>query len=251
MSKNPFEVHGLPHLSPSTCNMFAASPAAFIMKILKVAGKVGAAAHRGTSVEDGVSHGLFNIDAPIEDCIRIAEQKFWSLTALSGDPNTEKERQSIAPMVRQALDALRSYGPPTSAQGKVEHFVAGIEVPVIGFYDFEWFNHKIIIDLKTTHRLPSKISVPHARQVSLYHHCRGVEHDPRLAYVTTQKAAVYRLENTAEHLAALERTAHAIRKFLSITSDTKELVGFVVPDVDSFYFNDTFTRQKAFELWGM
>lgn len=251
MSKNPFEAHGLPHLSPSTCNMFAASPAAFIMKILKVAGKVGAAAHRGTSVEDGVSHGLFNPGVPVADCIGVAEQKFWSLTALSGDPNTEKERQSIAPMVTRALGELRAYGPPTSAQGKVEHYVDGLAVPLIGFYDLEWANHGTVLDLKTTHRLPSKISVPHARQVSLYAHCRGTKHDARLAYVTTQKASIYRLENVDEHLKALERIALTIQRFLSISSDAKELAALVVPDVDSFYFNDTFTRQKCHEIWGI
>jgi hypothetical protein len=30
-----------------------------------------------------------------------------------------------------------------------------------------------------------------------------------------------------------------------------ELASLVVPDVDSFYFNDPITRQAAFDVWGI
>jgi hypothetical protein len=56
MTDNPFAAHGLPHLSPSSINMFTASPARFVMKLLKVGGEVGAAAHRGTAVERSEEH---------------------------------------------------------------------------------------------------------------------------------------------------------------------------------------------------
>ena len=59
---NPFEVHNIQHLSPSTCNLFTSSLATFVMnKCLKKTSSVGPAAYRGTAVEDGVAHGLFNL----------------------------------------------------------------------------------------------------------------------------------------------------------------------------------------------
>jgi hypothetical protein len=72
-----------------------------------------------------------------------------------------------------------------------------------------------------------------------------------LAYVSTKKSAVYRLENVEEHVAALGRIGLAIQKFLSISDDPMELAALVVPDVDSFYFNDPFARQAVFDIWKM
>ena len=219
-------------------------------KCLKKKGQVGAAAHRGTSVEKGVVHGL-QTGASDDECIRIANEEFWTLTALSGDPAREKEQQAVPEMVKQGLKELRGYGKPTSAQGKIEYRFDSIAVPFIGFYDVEWSNHNILVDLKTTHALPSKISTNHARQVALYVAARGNENDPRVAYITPKKSATYRVENVSEHVKALERIGLAIQRFLSISEDPNELAKYVVPEIDSFYFKDAIVRQNAYEVWGL
>lgn len=248
---NPFEVHGIAHLSPSSLNTFAAAPAVFVLdKLLKRKGKVGAAAHRGTAVEFGVAHGL-STGASDEECIDKAINEFWRLTAMLSDPRNEKEREAIPDMVKLALDNLRPYGPPTSMQGRVEVSVCGLQVPIIGFYDFEWANHKIIVDLKTTHALPSQIKLAHARQVALYSAFRNHDYDPRLAYVTSKKAAVYRLESAEEHMKSLERIALSVQKLLSVSDDPREIASMVAPDIESFYFNDPDMRQAAFSVWGI
>ena len=249
--KNPFEIHGIPHLSPSTCNTYVGSPASFVLeKCLKQRGQVGCAAFRGTAVEAGIAHGL-ETGALDDECIRVANEKFYELSAISQDPQKEKERAAVADMVRVGLKELRPYGPPTGAQGKIEYRFEGLLVPFIGYFDFEWQNHKIIVDLKTTHAIPSKIKTNHARQVALYTAAKGHDLDPRLAYVSTKKSAVYRLENVEEHVATLGRIGLTIQKFLSISDDPMELAALVVPDVDSFYFNDPFARQAVFDIWKM
>lgn len=248
---NPFEVHGLAHLSPSSLNTFVASPAMFVLdKLLKRRGKVGAAAHRGTAVETGVAHGLATGALDLE-CVEKALNQFWQLTALSPDPRNEKEREAIPLMVKMALDELRQYGPPTSMQGRVEVRPEGLMVPIMGYYDFEWSNHKIIVDLKTTHALPSEIPPKHARQVALYSAFRNHDYDPRLAYITPKKSAVYRLENAEEHMKSLERIAFSVQRLLSVSRDPMEIAGLVAPDVESFYFNDPDIRRAAFSVWGI
>jgi hypothetical protein len=249
---SPFEKYGIEHLSPSSCNTFSSSPAAFILqKCMKKTNTVGAAAHRGTSAETGIAYGLLNPDASVEECITKAREHFSELTALRFDSNTDKERDALAAFVKNGLKELRPYGIPTSLQGHVSHEVEGLDVPLIGYYDFEWADKKVLIDLKTTHRLPSKISLPHARQVSLYKATRGVDLSARITYTTPAKVATYELENYREHLDALERICLTIQKFLSISEDPLELASYVVPDVDSFYFNDPATRQEVFEVWGV
>ena len=245
---NPFETHGLEHLSPSSCNLFIGSPAMFVLeKLLKRRSPVGCAAHRGTSVEDGVVAGLSG--STDQEAVDVAKKKFASLTVMSGDPRKEKEESAIADFVKMGLSELRSYGQPTSFQGKIEYKIDGLLVPLIGFYDMEWADHGILIDLKTSHALPSKISTNHARQVALYCAARSENLDARLCYVTPKKVAVYKLENIRQHVEALGTIALTIQRFLSISKDPHELASLVVPDVDSFYFSDPLARQAAFETW--
>jgi hypothetical protein len=132
----------------------------------------------------------------------------------------------------------------------VEIAVEGLAVPIMGFYDFEWAQHDLLTDLKSTYQLPSANKLPHARQVSLYKKCREVK-TASLTYVTPKKSAMYELEEAEAHFNALVKTALAVQKFLSISKDPMELASMVVPDVDSFYYNDPVTRQWAFEIWGV
>jgi len=251
MTNDPFSAYGIQHLSPSTCNLFVASQAAFVLgKCMKKRSFVGAAAHRGTAVEKGVVYGL-ETGATDEECVRVAKDEFWRLMVLSSDPAADKEEAAVPEMVKIGLAELRGYGKPTSTQGKIEHRFDSIAVPFIGYYDVEWANHNILVDLKTTHALPSKISTNHARQVSLYAVARGNEIDPRVAYITPKKSATYRVDNVSEHVKALERIGLAIQRFLSISNDPMELAKHVMPDVDSFYFRDPMTRQAVFEIWGV
>jgi hypothetical protein len=248
---NPFAKYGIEHLSPSQCNLFVASPAMYVMeRCMKLRSPVGAAAHRGTAVEAGVVHGLLN-GATLKECQDLAKKEFDKLTALSGDPRKEKEAAGLADMVAEGIKELSAYGKPTSTQGAIKYEVEGLAVPLIGFYDMEWENHGILIDLKTTHALPSKISTNHARQVALYCAARGDNLDARITYVTSKKSATYQLENKREHVKALETIALTIQRFLSISDDPKYLASLVVPDVDSFYFSDPLARQNAFNVWGL
>lgn len=248
---NPFEQHGLEHLSPSTISTFTAAPALFVLeKLLKRRQPVGCAAHRGSAVEAGIAHGLMNRTATLEDCVAEALRTFDRLAALSADPRKDKERGALAGMVEQGLQELLPYGVPSSMQGKVSLDVEGLAVPIIGFTDFEFADHGILVDLKSSHALPSEIKRNHAKQVALYTACRN-NHEGRLAYITSKKSATYRLDNAGEHLNALKRGALALQRFLSLSSDPQELAGIVMPDLDSFYWSDPGARQAAFEIWGV
>ena len=154
-------------------------------------------------------------------------------------------------MVIQGISLLRPYGKPTSAQGKIELTLDGVSVPYIGYYDVVWEQHGILIDIKTSHALPSKISVNHARQIALYRAATGDNMSARIAYITPKKAHALELENARQHLDSLAKIGKAIEKFLSVSDDPQELAAMTIPDVDSFYFNDPMTRQLAFEIWGV
>lgn len=236
--------------SPSSLNLFCASPSMFVLeKIMGRRQPVGAPAHRGTAVEHGVAIGLLDPAARIDVCASEARMKFDTLMALSGDPRRDAYGNDIPAMVKSALEELRPYGIPTSLQGAVTWHPEGLEYPIYGLFDFEWAQHGIIVDLKTTSALPSAIKPPHARQVALY--TSSDNYQGRLVYVTPKKRAAYLLENIAEHRAALHQIALRVERFLSLSEDPAFFTSITAPDVESFYWTSPEARHLAFQHWNI
>jgi hypothetical protein len=233
--------------SPSSLNLFCASPSMFVLeRVLGVRQPVGSPAHRGTAVEDGVTHGLLNLGADVADCVAVALKKYDTISALSGDKRREDYRATIPDMVKTALEELRPYGTPSRCQGFVEWRPDGLVSPIVGYFDYEWEQHGVLVDLKTTEKLPSAIKVPHARQVALYTQSDNV--DARLTYCTPKKKATYRLENVREHRNALHQIALRLERFLSLSDDPEFFTSITAPDYESFYWGGP-ARQIGFDRW--
>ncbi len=236
--------------SPSSLNLFAAEPAMFTLeRILGEKQPVGIPAHRGVAIEDGVTHGLMNVMTPLRNCIEVALIKYDALTCLSGDPRRDRYRETIASMVITALEELRKYGIPSRTQGAVEWHPPGIDLPIYGIFDYEWSQHGIIADLKTTEKMPSEIKIPHARQVALY--ATSDNMDARLIYVTPKKFEPYKLENIREHRTALLRIAQTVERFLALSDDPDFFISITMPNLDSFYWSEPAARELAFKYWGI
>ncbi len=246
---NPFQRHGITHLSPSAINLFARQPAMFVMeKLLKRRGKVGCAAHRGTAAEHGIVHGLLNTDASDEECQAKGVAEFDRLTILSADPRRDKEREAVPAIIRTALPELRAYGRPDMVQTKIEREIPGVPVPFIGYIDLGWSKHGITLDIKSQLRLSSAISTDHARQVSIYVH--GTNHQGRVAYCTPSKVGVYPLEDVNQHIGDVVAIAKTMERFLAVSSDPMVLASIVCPDLESFYYSDPTTRATARQVFG-
>jgi hypothetical protein len=236
--------------SPSSLNLFCASPSMFVLeRILGRRQPVGAPAHRGTAVEDGVTAGLMDPKKPLEECNAIAFKTYDRITGLSGDKRREEYRATIPDMVKSALEELRPYGIPSHTQQFVEWRPEGLRCPIVGYLDYRWDQHGILVDLKTTEKLPSSIKIPHARQVALYATMTGDNVDARLTYCTPKKKATYALENTRDHLNALHQIALRCEAFLALSDDPAFFVNITAPDFESFYWGGP-ARQVGFETWG-
>jgi hypothetical protein len=166
---------------------------------------------------------------------------------LSGDPRREKYRDTIPDMVRLVLQELHQYGVPSAAQGLVEWHPDVLTLPVIGYFDYRWDQHGILVDLKTTEKIPGEIKPSHARQVALYvGDSNTVGH---LIYVSSKRIEPYLLENAVEHREVLLRIALRLEKFLSASDDPDYFVDVTVPDIESFYWSNPVARALAFEHW--
>ena len=127
-----------------------------------------------------------------------------------------------------------------------------MSVPAIGYLDFDFQDHGIIVDLKTQLRLASKISPSHARQGAIYSQSRGNNVDMRFAYVTPKKQAVFSMETDQVQQSWNEvvNIAGRIQRFLSLSKDRDELARLVCPNYDSFYWNNPITRGAGRDLFG-
>ncbi|MGB0854888.1 MAG: hypothetical protein ACPGSI_16450 [Pikeienuella sp.] len=254
---NGFEQHGIDHVSASSLNTYAAEPALWVMeRLLKKRGPVGCAAYRGRAIEHGVSLGLFAPEMEVEACQDSALKEYDRETALNGDHNRQKERDAIPGAVEIALAELRQYGVPDRPNNERQHKVSidleGVAVPCIGFTDFEYPQHGMLIELKTQLRLASSISVAHARQVSVYQAAKG-NWQARVAYVTPKKVGVYVLEQEQcrEGINSLTQTAIRLERFLRLSKDPEELAGLVVPNYDHFFWSSPVSRALGRETFGM
>lgn len=235
--------------SPSSLNLWASSPAMFVAE--RVLGKRfprGAITYRGSAIEEGVAHGLLNLTCEPDECIGIARDKFAELTRYAQlSPSDAKKVASIDVMVLRALGELRPYGRPSAVQRNVSWNPEELQLPIVGLLDFEWSQHGLFIDLKTSDKLPSSVSIAHARQLALY--CESDNIDARTCYVTPAKSAVYRVENIRRHREALVKIALTVERFLSLSDDPQELASYVTPNLDFYFWNSEEARQAAFEIW--
>jgi hypothetical protein len=252
-----FETYEIAHLSASSINAYLTNQSLWVLE--RVLGKwspPGPMAFRGSAVEDGVTYGLKNLDAPIADCAALALSKFDEKAGLKIDDKAVSERAKIPGYVESALAELRPYGTPTHFQDRVELYIDGLELPIIGLTDYRYDQHGLIVDLKTTARLPSKVPDPHIRQGAIYARAMG-NYGMRFCY---SKAApgrdgissrVYELDEPmiANAITEIREIAIRMERFLSLSDDPMELAALVVPDYGHFYWNEK-NRIEARSVFG-
>jgi hypothetical protein len=254
-----FAKHGIDHLSPSSLNMWAAEPALWLLeRRLGHRSATSPIMVRGRAVEHGVHHGLTKPAADIAEAQAVALAEFDRETALEPDPRREHERSQVAGYVAAALAELRQYGVPTGYQERVEIRLDEVPVPVIGFLDWRFDQHGLIVDLKTAERLPSAISDTHGRQGAVYAHALG-NHAMRFAYAKPMPGKkdgravnVFELDRqeVVRHLAALREIALRLGRFLALSSDPRELSGLLVPNYDAFFWSSPGTRAAGAAAYG-
>ena len=256
---NVFRHFGIEHLSPSSLNLYAAEPALWVLeKLLRLKHGSSATMARGKAVETGVHMALMQPSLSIEASIAHAEREYDREMALVPDPNREDERKGIAGYVRHAAEELRQYGVPSAYQDKISIPLEGIPVPVIGFIDWRFDQHGLIVDLKTSERLPGGISDPHGRQGAVYATAHG-NYGMRFCYAKPtpgkkdgRAIAVYEMssDDRTRHLNALHQIAQRMHRFLSLSRDPKELAGLVCPNYESFYWSNPETRANGLKTYG-
>lgn len=247
---NGFARHGLDHTSPSQINLWANAPDVWIAeKLFGRKGPRSAAAARGVAVEEGVAAILRGAD--MAKGVQIAEAVFATSTALKPGADRDKERAALAPMVENAAAFLSTadLGPaewPESGQHRVEIACAGDgwRLPVIGYLDFRFPGD--VVDLKTTHRMPSEMSREHQRQRAIYAATAGNKR-VRFLYVTPKKAEWREDGETQDVLAEIKTILNRQERFLRLGD--ADFLKSIVPVREGFYWSGN--QEARRDLYGI
>ena len=206
---------------------------------------------RGIFIEEAVSDtitGTLKIDDAIEKACRAFDTKHDF-----DDGSAEKERGNIEPMTRLAVEALEPFGKPDFPEDGSQHKVSmkatgdGWELDFIGFLDFIFPDYGLVVDLKTTGRMPSVMAKGHQRQRAFYAKASG-NAAVKFLYVTPKKSAMLDDGDPDELMAEIK--LHLTRQEAFLRLGDKELLKSIVPvNPDSFYWRgDEAVRKELFGI---
>ena len=184
---NPFERHGITHLSPSSLALYRAAPALWVLRYLyRVRDETGAFAARGKAVEAAVA-AIVMENASDAAAIELAMSVFECDAAGEISVEVNRERLAIPEMVRRAAPLFRKFGKPVGCQWRIEVRLDGTEVPIVGYADFVY--EPFVLDLKTTYAVPSLPRADHAVQIAFY--AAALSLRPGVVYVSPKKTACF------------------------------------------------------------
>jgi hypothetical protein len=219
---SPFTSHGITHLSASQLSTFCADPSFWMaQKVFGLRTPASFAMERGKAVETGIVAGLKG--ACIEDATEAAFRAFdeaGQYGGLTGD--AEKERDAIPGMVVQGIEALVDFGTPDfpadGTQHRIEFNIRFGEgeydvIPLIGFLDLVYEDR--IIDIKSTLRVPSEMSLAHRIQAAIYSRSSGNK-DIAFCYISPKKSALLRPENIAADQQLVRNIVKRMAAFLAL-----------------------------------
>jgi hypothetical protein len=202
---------------------------------------------RGTATERGVEMVLRG--APLGEAEIFALAEYQKLCGGEVTNEIEAEGALIAPMIRQSQSwkTRANLEPLAATQLKIETWLDGVSIPIIGYVDFT-FMGGADIDLKTTKACPSsKPRLDHVRQVALYNKAR--ERPAALLYVTDKKHAFFQPTQDDLDSAVAEMTSagRSLERFLSIMPDADTAIRSVPHQTDHYAYGDA-AKAKLVEL---
>lgn len=246
-----FKQHNISHTSASSINMYAEAPDVWVAKyILKAKFGFSPAARAGVLAEEAVVNVLAR-GMTEEDALARAMEKFNRGTLFNRSDKATARGEGIPGMVSQALGELKQYGEPEfgedGKQKKVEINcrISDWTIPVIGYIDLWYPQHGLVVDLKTSLKMPSEMSRSHFRQHGIYKACMN-NHAVKFLYVTPKKANWFEPEDTSETLTEIKAILRRQDQFLQI-GDANTLRA-IVPVGNSYYWSDDAALRR--ELYG-
>lgn len=236
---NGFEKFNINHLSASSINLWSNAADVWVAKyLLKKSTPFGPAATRGQAVETAVVSMLMG-DTEAEALAKAYKQfdRKW----LIGTEESTKERDLIAPMAAVAVEELAEYGKPEFTAGTDQEKIninanfGDWSIPIWGFLDMVFPKHGLVVDLKSTTRVPSTMSADHQLQRAIYHRAKG-NHAVKFLYVSSKKAAWLEDGDPVAVLSKAKAQIARMETFLRHCPNAETAAAIIPVNQSSFYW---------------
>ena len=246
LSNNPFAVHGIHYLSPSSINTYINDNALWVARYLfGVKSSSGASAVRGIATEAALAN---KYEKKTFD-FNYLDMHFMSLCAESGvdlgDIKTAKEKKLLEGFGK-VIDENFNYDNLEAYQEKVSVQIDDLPVPIIGYIDFRFADK--IVDLKTTTRMPTRPTEAQKRQMALYSMAYP-KSSIDLFFASPKEHKKFTLKNLSVYKKQLVKVALGIQKFLSVSDDKHEIASLTYPNLDSWLW--TGMKDEASKIWSL
>jgi hypothetical protein len=254
---NGWEKHSLDHSSASAINMWCGAPDAWVAKyLLKKQFSFSLAARAGTIVEEAVVNVLargWTLDAAIAE----AQAQFNKASAFGASDADRKRGEAVPGMITLLVEELKQYGEPTfdadlfkeHKQKKIELMCRGDgwDMPIHGYLDLFYPQHGLVIDIKSTMRLPSEMSDEHLRQGAIYRAAMG-NCGMKFIYASGKNIKVYEVTDHIPILAEIKTILSRQERFLRL-GDAALLQSIVPLNCNSYYWSEDADTRK--EIYGI
>ncbi len=254
---DPFEHHGVSHLSASSINEYIQNPARWLLHVSGYRDNIGIPAMwRGKAVDQAITAALLD-DLTDDQAIHEAQEAYArdEVDALSdGLPVNQKKAQSegeaVERYLRIALPHYRSLGKPIASQKKITLEYDWLSVPIIGYLDLLYDG--VVRDIKTVGRLPSAVPQTVSRQLSIY--ATAEQALPIVDYIHSTKSSaqvvVMPVPDVENHIKVVEQAARQMQRLLSYSSDIQEVAQLLMPDFDDWRWSEQ-EKNAARKLWSL
>ena len=256
MKNNPFEAHGVEHLSPSSINQFISSPCHWLMKVAGHKIQSNPAMWRGTAVDEGVCASIFDDDSleNKQDKARmIARQSFTREEDFAKHDvdrlKADKEYEKLNNYVDVAVLCYDNIGKkPLETQKKVEVEFEELPIPIIGFIDVLYDDH--LRDIKTMGRFTDKVPSNISRQLSVYAYAEKKPAFADFVFTNTKGSHVdsHEITDVDKHIGVVKKVAYSMMNVLSYSDDIRTVASLMYPDFDHWMWSDH-DKEFATQLW--
>lgn len=234
-----FTKFGIDHLSASSINLWTNAPDVWVAKYLLGKGTpFGPAPLRGQAVEAAVVSALMgeSEEASMAKAYAMFDRR-WFI----GTEESTRERDLIKPMFDIAVSELRHLGAPEFESGVDQEKITinanfgEWSISIWGFLDLVYPRHGLVVDLKTTTRIPSVMAPDHQVQRAIYHRAKG-NHAVKFLYVSSKKALMLEDGEPAEVLGKAKNQIARLEAFLRACPDKHAAAEIVPVNPSSFYW---------------
>jgi len=235
ISNNPFETHGLDHISAAQINSYYHSLFLWLCRVANLDKSFGASMFRGKAIGIAAAH-IGERKGGKHSALALAEQTYFKELKNSNIPQDDPKAEKELGLVQRTVEMLSHSFDEKVIESEKEVWVEldDIPVPIKGYIDMVCEDK--IIELKSKASTQSSLEHSANLQASIYQQALGL--DAYVYYAYPKGVSIFKA-NHAVGISRAKQAAFAMQNILSLSSDVHEIIRmYFRPNPDDYRVGD-------------